>query len=483
MTPCPLLIRGGTVVDPALSPPVFQADIRVDAGRITAVGQYLDTPDNAEILDASGCWVLPGGIDPHTHFELSINGEHVSDDFLSGTLAAACGGTTTVVEHPGFGPAGCDPLHQMRVWRKLTDGRSVVDFGLHLVFQPEAPGAGEAAWAVPAGLPAAVAAGYASGKAYTTYEGKLDDAHLLQLMAAMKQAGCLLAVHAENDAMPAWLREHGTLPASDPRAYPASRPAPCEAEAVTRILALARIVDVPVYIVHVSTAAALKIIKAARRAGQTVYAETCPQYLLLTDRAYAEAQGIRYVMAPPPRTDADREALWTGLAAGDVDVLATDHCSFSLARKQILGATSAFRCPGGVPGVETRLPLLFTHGVLTGRISPQRFAAVTAANPARIFGLPTKGRLAPSLDADILVLDPALERPLRPETLHQRVDYCPYDRTRPPAAPDGTIPPAGTARGWPRHLLLRGRTLIRDTTLAPHASDDPQGRFLPRRLP
>ncbi len=448
-----LVLRGGVVVTPGGE---TRADVLVEGQRIAAVGNITPADaQGADVLDATGCFLLPGGIDPHTHFELTTPAGHVGDDFYSGTLAALHGGTTSVLEHPGFGPEHCDIFHQINAYNALARGRAVVDYGLHLVFQPGQN------WA--ADLPRAVALGHASGKAYTTYAGKLDDARLLDLFAAARRAGCLVTVHAENDAIMAWLREHGDfggLGPADPLRHPLARPSWAEAEAVTRVLALARSAGAPVYIVHVSAKASLEAIRAARAAGQVVYAETCPQYLLLTDEAYARPDGAAFIMAPPLRTKDDAGALWDGLLDGTIDVLATDHCAFSLALKRELGRASVFDCPGGVPGVETRLPLLFTHGVVARGMGLARFAALTAGNAARIFGLAGKGALAPGMDADIVALDPALTRPLRPDALRQRADYCPFD---------------GVARGWPRHVLLRGLTLIRDTA---YLKREPQGRRL-----
>lgn len=487
-----LLITGGIVADAHTAP--SRRDVLVRDGRIVTVGVLgaetlatLRAVPGVEELDATGCFVLPGGIDPHTHFELETK-HHVGDNFTSGTLAALHGGTTSVIEHPGFAPQekSYNVLHQIQRYRDLADGKSYTDYGLHLVFQPPffgvykenaekatknialppAQGDEKSAWPALNGLPDAVAQGYASGKAYMTYDGKLDDAQLLTLMAAMKRARCLLTVHAENDAIPAWLRKHGGL-GDTAYAYAQSRPAQCEIEAVTRVLALARCVGLPMYVVHVSTAGALNAIREARKMGQIVYAETCPQYLLLTEDAYQEPDGIRYSMAPPLRSSRDVDALWQGLLEGDIDVVATDHCAFRLDQKK--AATSVWTCPGGIPGVETRLPLLFTHGVLRHGLDMQRFSALVSGNPARIFGMENKGLLTSGADADIVVLDPDVRRELTPQQLAQDVDYCPFS----------TMPP-GTAKGWPRYTILRGQVLIRAGLYS--GDGDKIGLFIRRRL-
>ena len=236
--------------------------------------------------------------------------------------------------------------------------------------------------------------------------------------------------------------------------HPRSRPARCEAEAVNRILKLAKTAEAPVYIVHLSTAEGLACVREAQKAGQPVIAETCPQYLLLDESAYAERDGLKYIMAPPLRTEADRAALWEGLADGSISVAATDHCSFSLAQKRERGKESVLDCPGGVP-----------EGVLHGRLTLPRFVDVVSTSPARIMGLASKGRLEPGADADIVVIDPTDERLIKTRNLHQKADCTPYE---------GMV-----VRGWPRHVWLRGEPIIFGRQLSGYAG---QGRFVPRTL-
>ena len=422
----------------------------------------LDTVANADVLDADGCIVMPGGIDPHVHFELVANGLHVADNFRVASLAALYGGNTCVIEHPSFGRPGCDLFDPLQLYSGVE---SFVDYGIHLVFQPPAMKGGQnpSDWPQLEKIPAAVTLGYASGKAYTTYGGKLDDAHLLQLMEAVEKAGCLLTVHCEDDSIIA--RQHKILDPFTLSHHPLSRPPQAEARAAANVLELARSVGVPIYIVHVSCAETLQVIREARAHGQIVYAETCPQYLLLDDSLYAGPDGLDYVLTPPLRKHADNQVLWEALAEGEIDVVATDHCYFSRVQKQV-GRESVFQCPSGIPGVETRLPLLFGHGVLAGRISLERFIQVCAQKPAEIFGLKHKGALVPGRDADILVIDPKQESGLSIKNLHQPLDYSPFE----------TICP--TARGWPRHMLLRGEILIRDSHLN---NINPQGEYARRQ--
>ncbi len=454
------LVVDGTVVT---STDAFRADVRVAGGRIAEIGEGLPR-QGAGLIDAAGCYVMPGGVDVHTHLSLEAGGERVSDGFFHGTAAAACGGTTCVVEHPGFGPEGCDPLEPVVRCREQAEGEAAVDYGLHGVAQSADPRAlGRLRELVAAGIPTV--------KAYMTYSGRLEDAELLRVLEAVAREGGLTAVHAENHAIVRHLTGRlGRGDPSDPRLHPRSRPAYCEAEAVGRAIALARAAGgAPLYIVHLSTADGLAAVERARAAGLPVTAETCPQYLLLTEERYAEPdhRGLRYVMAPPLRGPEDRDALWRGLRHGAVDVVATDHCSFSFEQKLARGRDDVFRCPGGIPGVETRLPLLFSEGVLKGRIGLPRFVDLVATAPARIMGLwPRKGTLAPGADADLVIWDPEAERVLSPEALHQKVDYTPFEGMR--------------VRGWPRVVMLRGEIIVEGGRFVGRRG---QGRYVERRLP
>ena len=436
----------GTVVS---ATEVVEADILVENGKIAAIGNDLPAPENGRVIDATGCYVMPGGIDVHTHLNLTVGQEKVSDGFYHGSAAAAFGGTTTIVEHPGFGPTGCGLHHQVELYREQARDRMVVDYGLHGVVQ-------HVDKAVLENVASLVKDGIPSLKIYLTYSGRLDDDEIIAMLKAAKNAGALLTFHAENHAiitaLTSDIRQKNSV--IIPSCHPKSRPGYCEAEAIGRLIALARAAgDVPMYIVHLSTAAGLEIIRRAREAGQEVYAETCPQYLCLTDECYQQENGVQYLMSPPLRTRQDCDALWGGLADGTIDVVATDHCSYSLARKQALGNEDAFKAPGGIPGVETRLPLLFSEGVMRKRIHLNRFVQLVSANPARIMGLaPQKGDITPGADADLLLIDPRKTCRLTVDTLHQRVDYTPF---------------AGMEiTGWPVQVMLRGKMIVEDDRLA-----------------
>ena len=410
-----ILIKNGLIVN---SGETLHADLLISRGVVARIGKDLKRGD-ATMMDASGCYVIPGGVDVHTHLNLTAAGVKVGDGFFTGTASAAFGGTTCVVEHPGFGPAGCSLLHQVERYQKEALGQAVVDYGFHSVFQ-------HVNEKVLDELPELAEEGVPSAKIYLTYDGRLNDHEILKVLDRTRQLGLLATFHAENDAIIAFLRDkfraEGKL---SPIYHALSRPDYCEAEAIQRITSLAGAAgNVPVYIVHLSSALGLQAIEAARQRGLTVYAEVCPQHLLLDDSCYLEPEhgGLKYVMAPPPRKKEDCAALWYGLETGAIDVVATDHCSFNFVDKLALGRDDFSKCPGGIPGVETRLPLIFSEGVLKGRLSLNRFVELVSTAPARIMGLyPRKGTLAPGSDADVVIFDPKQEKTITPgKPLSQR---------------------------------------------------------------
>jgi len=441
------LVTGGTVVT---ATETFQSDILIEEGRIVAIGKNPGSANVQHIIDATGCYVMPGAIDVHTHLNLQVGEEKVSDGFYHGSVAAAHGGTTCIVEHPGFGPVGCDLNHQIDLYRDLAKDEMVIDYGFHGVVQHVDDRVLHA-------IKGLTKNGTPSLKVYLTYAARLGDEDIIKVLKATHAAGGLTAFHAENHAiigdLTQDLREKGDI--SNPENHPKSRPDYSEAEAINRLIALSRAAgNAPLYIVHLSTASGLELIRDAKHKGFPIYAETCPQYLSLTDTCYKEPdnKGLQYIMSPPLRKQQDREALWDGLADGTIDVVATDHCSFSFSQKLKQGKTNIFKAPGGIPGVETRVPLLFSEGVLKNRIDLNRFVQLVSSNPARIMGLsPQKGSLEIGSDADLMILDPVEERIISTETLHQHVDYTPF---------------AGmTVKGWPKTVMLRGEILVRDGNL------------------
>ena len=357
------IVQGGMIVTESS---VFEGDLLIDGEKIAAVGRHLQDKD-AEVIDASGKYVLPGGVDIHTHMDLDVGIARVIDDFYTGTVAAACGGTTTIVDHMAFGPAGCDLKHQIDEYHRLADGKSVIDYGFHGVIQH----VDEKILSQMREI--AENEGVTSFKVYLTYGFMIQDKELTAVLRQAKEDDILIAVHCENDGLVGYLREKYTAEGKTQAKYhPLSRPAQAEAEAVSRLLHLASAAgDAPVYIVHLSSAAGLREVEKAGSAGQKHFAaETCPQYLLLDDTFYEDPQeGLKAIMAPPLRKKADQEALWKGLGEGYIGTIATDHCPFTFREQKQQGASDFTKCPSGAPGVEERLMLMFSEGFMKGRLS------------------------------------------------------------------------------------------------------------------
>ncbi|MFB3739157.1 MAG: dihydropyrimidinase [Candidatus Velamenicoccus archaeovorus] len=465
-----LLVRGGTIVD---ATGTAAGDVLIDGERIAAVGEGLD-PTGHQVIDAAGALVVPGAIDPHTHFDLPVGTTVSADDFGSGTLAAACGGTTCVVDFAGAGRE--PPDEALRVWHAKAEGRAVIDYGFHLTVTavPEDPAEAEGLfrWFALQGV--------TSVKLYLAYPERLmvDPATLERALVAAKRIGVLVCVHAE-DGSDADRRTRQLLAAgrTDPSALALARPPEVEAAAVRLASGLAERATAPLYVVHLSSAAGLAEVRAARQRHVRVLAETCPQYLYLTDRSLRTSgvsgptqEAADFVCTPPPRTDADREALWAGLADRDLDVVATDHCPFTRdARRRGTKAGGAHwrdftEIPGGLPGVETRLSLVY-QGVREGRFGPERWVELVSSAPARLFGLSRrKGRLAPGMDADVVVFDPTATKRLTAGDLHMRTDHSPYADL--------------TVTGWPAVTIVRGRVVARGGE--PADAEPGWGRFVPR---
>lgn len=461
-----LLIQGGEIVD---SSGRRRADVLLEGGRIVAVGPELEAA-GAESIDATGALVVPGAIDVHTHFDLPVGEVRSADDFESGTIAAACGGTTCVVDFAGAGREG--PDEALRSWHEKAHDRAAVDYGFHLTVTAVPQDPAEAARLFLGFLEQ----GIASVKLYMAYPDRVmvDDATLGRALAASERTGVLVCVHAEDgdevERRKTREIEQGHL---HPRAHPDSRPPEVEAEAIRRAADLAGRAGAPLYVVHLSSRSGHAEVLAANRRGSRVFAETCPQYLFLTaERLSGEpATAASFMCAPPLRSDTDREALWSGLSGGSIQVVATDHCPFTLADRHrgVRGHARGWRdfteIPGGLPGVETRLSLLY-QGVRSGALSLERWIAVAAGAPARLFGLAhVKGSIAPGLDADIVVFDPDARKRLDAHRLHMRSDHSPYEGME--------------VIGWPAVTIARGRIVARDGEPADLAPG--WGRFVPRR--
>ena len=450
-----LLVKNAAI---ATAASVFTGDVLAEDGKIVLIGESIVDRD-ARVVDAAGRYLLPGGVDAHTHFDLDTGAMRVTDNFYTGTVAAACGGVTTVIDHMGFGPRGCRLTHQADVYRELA-ADAVVDYGFHGVVQHVDD-------AVIGDMEELVERGISSVKMYLTYGFKLEDADILPVLERARELGVMTCVHCENDAIIAFLTRkllaEGKVAA---KFHPASRPAVSEVEAVDRMILLAAAaVDAPLYIVHLSTAGGLDLIRAARAEGRTVFAETCPQYLLLDESRYRDdEEGLKYIMAPPLRTPVDNEAMWSGLCCGSIDVVATDHCPFFFATQKQAGRNDFSRAPGGAPGVETRMSLLFSEGFMCGRLTLPEVVRVCCLNPARLFGLEgVKGDIRPGCDADFVLFDPGAERVIAKAQLHENVDYTPYEGMR--------------VRGAPVMTVSRGEVIVENGVFL---GEPGRGRFLRR---
>ncbi len=413
-----LIVQNGVVVTEA-GP--RRLDVGICGERIAALGTNLA---QAPVLDATGCYVFPGFVDAHVHMQLRVGDIVSTDDFETGTVAAACGGVTTIVDFTG-NSRGDDLAEAVRARWAEAEGRAVVDLGLHLTLA-------DASETTLAALPKLAAAGHTSAKLYMTYTGlRLDDGEMLRALAACRAHRVLPLVHAENHDAAAYLTE-SLLAAghSEPRFHPLSRPPLVEAEGAQRALSLAALVDAPLYVAHVTCRETLDAIRQARTRSQRVVAETCPQYLALNSTCFDQPgfEPAKYVCTPPLRSPDHADALWTALADDELQIVSTDHCPWNYGLEKQRGRESFPLIPNGLPGVETRIPLLYGLGVAQGRISLQRFVAVAAGEPARALGLyPRKGTIVMGADADLVIMDPGGSTILRAESLHQRVDYTPYE--------------------------------------------------------
>jgi dihydropyrimidinase len=450
MTRFDTIIRGGTAVTGA---DAVRCDIGVREGRITALGEDLGAADN--IIDAKDRIVLPGGIDSHVHIaQPSGPGIVMADDFESGTRSAAFGGNTTVLSFC-MQEKGQSLRAAVSDYSAKAERQCYTDYGFHLVIADPTP------QVLGQELPALILDGFPSFKVFMTYEGlALTDEQILKVMTVARETNALVMVHAENYDIIRFLtdsfeREGKTAP----HFHATSRPIPVEREATHRALTLAEIMGVPVVIVHVSNGEALDEIKRARLRGVKVLAETCPQYLVLTakDLEGLNMEGAKYVCSPPPRDKASQKACWEGLIRGDFEFFSSDHCPFRYddvqGKLNPKGRTSFRWVPNGIPGVETRLPILFSEGVMKKRITLPQFAALTATNHAKAYGLhPRKGAIAIGADADLALWDPSITRKIRHADLHDGSDYTPYEGIE--------------VTGWPVMTILRGQVIVENGKLA-----------------
>ena len=454
-----LVVRNAQV---ATASDCYEADIGIRAGRIVQIGTGL--PAGTREIDAAGRVVTPGGVDAHCHLDQPMAPPvRMADDFESGTRAAACGGTTTVIPFAAQ-EKGQSLRAAVEDYHQRANDRAHVDYAFHLIVSDPTPHVlGEE-------LPDLIGEGYTSFKIYMTYDDlKLDDGQILDVLQVARERGAMAMVHAENADCIEWLtRRLEAAGRTAPRFHAHSRPMLVEREATHRAIALSELVEVPILIVHVSGREAVEQIRWARGHGLKVFAETCPQYLFLTaadlgvDDSY---HGARCVCSPPPRDKANQEVIWDGLADGLFTVFSSDHAPFRFDApegKKPGGEEVAFRhIPNGIPGIETRMALLYSEGVLGGRITLEQFVALTSTNPAKAYGLhPRKGAIAIGSDADLVIWDER-EFVLRNSQLHHNVDYTPYEGM--------------TLRAWPGMTIAGGEVVWDGKNFLPRLG---QGRFL-----
>jgi dihydropyrimidinase len=449
-------IHGGLVITAGES---YRANVGIENGRIAQVGPGLGGPAE-QVLDAQGKWILPGIIDAHTHMELALSTTVSADDFTGGTQAAACGGVTTIIDfslhHRGESLESC-----LKDRRRMADGHVAVDYGLHA----EIIDLNED---ILAEIPRLIGQGVTSFKLFLAYrrDGRMvDDGDLYAVLKRAGETGGLVLVHAENGPIVEVLTDRLVEQGNTAPIYHArSRPNQVEEEAVQRAIAISRFARGNLYIVHLSTGEGLRVVEEAHQQGTPVWAETCPQYLLLDEEAYLRDEGIDYVATPPLRTPRDREALWAGLAGESISVISTDHCPFTKAQKR-QGGGNFSSLPSGLPGVETSLQLIHSHGVDADRLTPNQLVAAMSTNPAKIFGLyPAKGSLEVGSDADLVIFDPQAEYTISAERLHMATDFSPYD--------------GFTGRGAVLTTMLRGVIISRN---GQYCGPPGFGQFLRRR--
>ena len=458
-----LIVSGGTVVTAERS---FPADVAIAGERIEAVGEGLARrhPD-APSLDATGLLVLPGVVDVHTHTRLPT--DELPDRFFADSVAAAHGGTTTFLafNNPGTGisPEGAASLMAgMREFRARTEGESAVDYSLSSVITgQQADPIGE--------LPDLIVAGVPTAKAFMVYDFRLTDDRLFAALQATGRHGGMLQVHCENATIIDALTERALAEGHTAcRHHALCRPTYAEAEATHRVIALAQAAEASVYVVHLSCADALAEVVAARARGWSVYAETCPQYLVWTDARYEtddEAEAIKAVISPPLRSDGDRQSLWLGLARDGLDVVASDHVPDSLSVEKALPAPPFPHISNGGPGIETLLTVTYGAGPGAGRMSLERMVDVLATTPARLFGLMGKGAVEAGRDADLVLFDPDASRTIRQADLHHTSDFTPFEDV--------------AGRGVVRSVIQRGEFVVRDGVFVGRRG---RGRFLERSL-
>ena len=435
------VIRNGTIVT---ATDTYLSDVGILNGKISVIGLDLPVESAGKVIEARGKYVMPGGIDVHTHLDMPFGGTMSADDFESGTIAAAYGGTTTLIDF-AIQYKGQTLRHAFDTWMKKADGKAVIDYAFHCIIT-------DITGAQLDEMKAFVRQGVPTFKLFMAYPGvfMLDDASIFKAMGAAANSGGMICMHAENGgAIDVIVQRALAEGKRAPKYHALTRPVTLEAEATSRAIALAEIAGTPVYIVHLSCNEALEKVREARDRGLRVYAETCPQYLYLSleNMDAPGFEGAKYVFTPPLREKWHQEKLWQGLAQDDLQVVSTDHCPFCMKEQKEMGKDDFTKSPNGGPGIEHRLSLVYNGGVHGGKFSPNRFVQLVSTAPAKLFGLyPRKGTVAVGSDADLIVFDPNQEQIISVKTHHMRVDYSMFEGTR--------------VKGATKTVLSRGRMIV-----------------------
>ncbi len=453
------VIKNGTVVT---ATDTYPADVGILGEKITAVGANLPADGASKVIDATSKYVMPGGIDVHTHLDMPFGGTTSADDFESGTIAAAFGGTTTLIDF-AIQYKGQTLRTAFDAWMKKADGRAVIDYAFHCIITDLPDARLEE-------MGALVREGVSSFKLFMAYPGvfMLDDATIFRAMSQAARHGGLICMHAENGgAIDVIVQRALAEGKKSPKYHALTRPTTAEAEATSRAIALAEMAGAPVYIVHLSCNDALEKVREARDRGLPAYAETCPQYLFLSleNMDAPGFEGAKYVFTPPLREKWHQEKLWQGLAKDNLQVVSTDHCPFCFKEQKEMGKDDFTKIPNGGPGIEHRLSLVYSGGVHGKHFSPNRFVQLVSTAPAKLFGLyPRKGTVAVGSDADLIVFDPNEEQVISAKTHHMKVDYSMFEGIK--------------VKGVPKVILSRGRTIIENNLFVGKAG---AGAFLKRQ--
>jgi dihydropyrimidinase len=449
-----LVIKNGTIVTASES---YEADVGIAGGKIVQIGKSLSKED--KVIDARGCYVCPGSVEIHTHIDAPMHGSRTADDWYSGTVSAACSGVTTVIDYPNQVP-GQTIRDIIEEWKDRAKGKSVIDYS----FSPAIHDLTPAVWKE---IPSLIEEGYPSYKVFMTYEWRKDDYEIIRLLDTLKQYGGLLSVHCEDGWAIDYMIEKALAEGKkSPVYHEATRPDVFEEETSMRVALWAEMLGAPVYIVHMSSGKAMERIREVKGRGGMVYAETTPHFLVFTKEVYRKEpmEAAKFVVTPPFRQSSDIEALWRGLRSGTISTIGSDHCAFFLKAKAV-GLDDFPHIPHGAPGIETRIPVVFSEGVSKGRISVNKFVEVMCTNPAKIFGCyPEKGTLRIGSDADVMIIDPEKEVTMTHRLLHGRADYTPFEGMK--------------LKGTPVITLSRGEVLWMDGTFKGEAG---RGKLIRRK--